>query len=111
MASHLKRSNTNIDCVKLGKQRPLQRLRSNSEPRLDILSSIIDELDSKGRTRLFYAARSGRNEIARALLEAGCNPDIQDADRNTALHEAVENSHSEMVRLLIRYGKYISKNI
>ena len=69
--------------------------------------SDINKVDAKGRSLLFYAARFDQPEVAVQLLAAGCNPDICDLDGNTALHEAAENGHLEVVKLLVQNGKFI----
>ena len=85
--------------------RQLSRQRSNSTPTL-CTSGDVNAKDSKGRTLLFYAAKYGQTEIARQLLDAGCDPNIADCNKNTALHEATDGSHLEVVKLLIKNGMY-----
>ncbi|XP_069108128.1 POTE ankyrin domain family member G-like [Argopecten irradians] len=83
----------------------LCRQRSNSEPnRLSLDENGVNATDSSGRSLLFCAVRYGQVEVARGLLESRCDPNIPDEYRNIALHEAVERSHPDLVRLLIKYG-------
>eukprot|EP00854_Cymbomonas_tetramitiformis_P010494 gene10494-12412_t len=43
-----------------------------------------------GRTALHHACLTGKIDVAKALLEAGCDPNIDDADLNTCLHIAAK---------------------
>ena len=93
-----------VEHVKL--HRELSRQRSNSVPTLcNVASGDVNAKDSKGRTLLFYAAKYGQTEIARQLLEAGCDPNIADCNKNSPLHEATDGSHLDIVKLLIKNGK------
>lgn len=42
--------------------------------------------------------------LVRLLLEAGADPNAQQEDGSTPLHEAVHRSHSELVELLLTHG-------
>ena len=86
--------------------RQLCRKRSNSTP-TNCTSGDVNSKDRKGRTLLFYAAKYGQTEIARQLLDAGCDPNIVDCNKNTALHMATDGSHLEVLKLLIKNGKLI----
>jgi ankyrin repeat protein len=57
-----------------------------------------------GLTPLLFAARDGRVEGARVLLEAGADPNIVDPDRHTALILALMNGHVDVAATLIRGG-------
>ena len=57
-----------------------------------------------GTTALMLAAEYGRVEIARLLLEAGADEDLQNQDGKTALMLAVESGHAEIARLLLEAG-------
>ncbi|CAG2243911.1 uncharacterized protein LOC143059755 [Mytilus galloprovincialis] len=83
--------------------RQLCRQRSNSTPTLcNVASGDVNAKDSKGRTLLYYAAKYGQTEIARSLLDAGCDPNITDCNKSTALHEATDGSHLDVIKLLIK---------
>jgi len=56
------------------------------------------------RTPLIAAARRGANAAAAWLLDHDANPNVYDAAGSTALIEAVQGNHVEMVALLIRKG-------
>ena len=85
--------------------RQLCRKRSNSTSIINT-SGDVNSKDSKGRTLLFYAAKYGQTEIAKQLQEAGCDPNITDCNKSTALHEATDGSHLEVVKLLIKNGRF-----
>jgi ankyrin repeat protein len=60
--------------------------------------------DSKGRTPLILAARMGDEVIFKAvaaLKRPPPNPDLQDAQGSTALIEAAQRGHANMVNILI----------
>lgn len=50
------------------------------------------------------AARNGNNEMAKHLLDAGADKDVQGRNGWTALHEACHASRMEVVQTLIVYG-------
>lgn len=52
-----------------------------------------------------YAARHGRIEICRLLLDAGADVNVQTSSgRATALHRAAYSGHCDVVRLLLQRG-------
>ena len=57
-----------------------------------------------GQTALVIASRKGFVRIVRLLLEAGADPDIQDACKFTALMHAADLGHVSIVRLLLNHG-------
>ena len=57
-----------------------------------------------GMTPLLYAARDGRIDIARALLDAGAEVNLADANGITPLIAAITNNHPETARFLIDRG-------
>jgi ankyrin repeat protein len=60
--------------------------------------------DNAGNTPLQIAALQGYVDIVRFLLENGCEVDTRNIDRDTALIDAVENGHVEVVKLLLIHG-------
>src|SRR5688572_16370123 len=57
-----------------------------------------------GLTPLLFAARDGRVDSARVLLDAGADPNIVDPDRHNALVLALINGHVDVAATLIRAG-------
>src|SRR6185295_15060598 len=59
-------------------------------------------------TPLMYAARDGRLESARLLLEAGAAIEQPDANAITPLIAAIANNHPDVARLLIERGANVN---
>ena len=57
-----------------------------------------------GLTPLLFAAREGCVECARALVEAGANPDLSDPKGVTPLFLAIDNFHFDLAKYLIEAG-------
>jgi uncharacterized protein len=57
-----------------------------------------------GFTALMLAARQGSADAARALVDAGAAPDIQDPDGTPALTVAIVNGHHEVAQVLLERG-------
>jgi uncharacterized protein len=57
-----------------------------------------------GLTPLLFAARDGKVESAKALLESGADPNLVDPDRHTPLIVALMNGHVDVAATLIRGG-------
>ena len=58
-----------------------------------------------GETPLMFAARTGRPEAVKLLLEAGAKVDAKDTMRQTtALMWAAEQGHAEVIELLVAAG-------
>ncbi len=60
--------------------------------------------DRFGRNAVWHAARAGRLEELRTLLEAGVDADLADVDGETPLHAAARNADTEIVTLLLEHG-------
>ena len=79
------------------------------EPNLNLVSDLItlganldwQDEDNGNRTPLHWAAWRGRVEIARMLIDAGANLDIQDDQGQTPLHWAAKYGREEIARMLI----------
>ena len=61
-----------------------------------------------GMTALLYAARDGRGELARSLLDAGASVNRAEANDITPLLMALTNNHMSVARLLIERGADIN---
>jgi ankyrin repeat protein len=53
---------------------------------------------------LVFAAKFGRTDVVRYLLDLGVDPASCDGDHMTALHVAAANRHLDVVRLLLAHG-------
>jgi ankyrin repeat protein len=73
---------------------------------LDVAKYLIQKVDningnSKDGTPLMAAVVKGHTEIAKALIGAGADPNLTDANGATALHYAVLFNNQELVSLLM----------
>jgi hypothetical protein len=87
--------------------RELWRIAENGAT--DELEDVLPQADinarnEHGMTALMRAARLGRLQMARVLLEHGADPNVTRSDNFTALSLAAFFGHSEIVELLMRYG-------
>lgn len=64
----------------------------------------INVADYAGNTPLQIAALNGYVEIVKLLVDAGCNLDCVNNDKDTPLLDAVENDHLEVVKILLAAG-------
>jgi len=64
----------------------------------------INVADYAGNTPLQIAALNGFDDIVKLLVDAGCNLDCVNNDKDTPLLDAVENGHLEVVRILLAAG-------
>jgi hypothetical protein len=55
-----------------------------------------------GSTALLQALKTGRDEVAKYLLDSGCNPDLPSKDGDSPLHIAVSTNNDGLVRLLLK---------
>ena len=59
---------------------------------------------ANGMSMLMTAAKDGREDIARQLLQAGADPNLVNDDENNALWFACYSDHCDLLRLLIEHG-------
>jgi hypothetical protein len=71
---------------------------------LQMESISIDARDASGRTALLLAVLHRHEEVARALLERGADPNIADADGRTPLAVARDQNQGPMVEALLQAG-------
>ncbi|KAF7172799.1 hypothetical protein CNMCM5623_004935 [Aspergillus felis] len=64
----------------------------------------LNVADNAGNTPLQIAALEGCAPIVKFLLEAGCDIDTKNIDKDTPLIDAVENGHLDVVKLLLEAG-------
>ena len=75
-------------------------------PEFKFLTSgmVITALPKGGWTPLMYAARQGSIDAAKALLEAGANPNLTDPDGTTAIMIAIINAHFDLAAMMAEKG-------
>jgi len=61
-------------------------------------------VDMDGQTVLHVAASAGRLETVEALLDRGCDSNVQDFTGHTALQRAAAGGHLDIARLLVTQG-------
>ena len=64
----------------------------------------IDAPDAHGSTALLLAAKAGRTDVAKRLIEAGADIGAIDASGQTALSAAVYADNAEIAALLLSHG-------
>jgi ankyrin repeat protein len=57
-----------------------------------------------GNTPLMLASLYGKAEVAKALMDAGCDLNLQNKAKGTALHQACFFSHPQIVEMLLSAG-------
>ncbi|KAI1467228.1 uncharacterized protein F4812DRAFT_451527 [Daldinia caldariorum] len=60
--------------------------------------------DYAGNTPLQVASLNGHEQIVQLLIDAGCNLDCRNSDKETPLLDAVENGHLGVVKILLKAG-------
>ncbi|KAL2271651.1 hypothetical protein VTJ83DRAFT_1022 [Remersonia thermophila] len=75
-----------------------------AKQRLQERPEDINVADYAGNTPLQIAALNGYDDIVRLLVDAGCNLDCVNNEKDTPLLDAVENGHLEVVKILLEAG-------
>lgn len=101
-ALHLAAKSGNLEAVRL----LLSSYRDAAS--LSELQQFIDSTDEGGWTPMVWASEVGNADMVSAFLACGANPNICDAESNTALHWATLSEKIETVMLLIRGGCNLS---
>jgi ankyrin repeat protein len=93
------RANLFLNAVKHGEAQTVRRLLAEDP-------SLVGLSHDDGSSPLALAARTGRLEVLRALLEAGAarRPEGDPAGPPTALMQAAAAGQAEAVSLLLRHG-------
>ena len=71
---------------------------------IDAGTDLDEREPTMGSTPLISAAVFGRTEVARALIEAGADVNIQNNEGSTALHTAAFLCRTEIVEMLLAHG-------
>ena len=72
------------------------------------LGCPLDAKTLTGRTALFAACLVNARDIARLLLDAGAETNLQDVEGSTCAHLAAGQGHPEVIQLLANYGAFLS---
>ncbi|MFC1478069.1 ankyrin repeat domain-containing protein [Candidatus Margulisiibacteriota bacterium] len=68
-----------------------------------VLPILLKEANN-GKTALMVAAKRGRTEVVKLLIEAGADLNLKNVEDRTALMIAAEKGHTEIIKLLIEAG-------
>jgi ankyrin repeat protein len=71
---------------------------------LDADQGLLEAKDAQGATGLHRAAREGRDDVLRLLLDRGLGANVVDNKMVTALHEACSNARLGCAKLLLERG-------
>ncbi len=74
------------------------------ESTLDRDRSVLDALDSQGKTALFHAAHNNRFAAVKLLVERGADVNRSDAVGTAALHRTSQQCSDELIQYLIDHG-------
>src|SRR5262249_29631513 len=80
------------------------RAKANDWPNQMTSEPRVQYRPTGGLTPLLYAARSGCQPCAEALLKAGADIDLPNPDGMTPLMMAIDNSHYELAPYLLNQG-------
>ncbi|CAK7274112.1 hypothetical protein SEPCBS119000_006003 [Sporothrix epigloea] len=75
-----------------------------AKQRLEERPEDLNVADFAGNTPLQIAALNGYGNIVKLLIDAGCNLECVNHDKDTPLLDAVDNGHLEVVKLLLDAG-------
>ena len=70
--------------------------------------TMVDHIDSSGRTLLCNAAFNGNVNVVRLLLKHGANVNFSDVSRQSPLMLSARQGHSEIVYLLVNCGASVN---
>lgn len=101
-ALHLAAKTRNIDAIRL----MLNSYRETAS--LFNLEKFLNTTDDGGWTSIVWASELGHSAMVSAFLNCSANPNICDAENNTALHWATLSESVETVMLLLQAGCNLS---
>ena len=67
------------------------------------VATIVNEVDSIGRTPLHWAAKGGYLNVVQLLLDYRANATMKDTDGKSALEHAAENGHTTVIQQLLHH--------
>lgn len=90
-------------------QGPLHFCRNASNVTLLLSNGAnIDHKDQLGFTATHAAAKHGKEEVLRTLVNAGANLSVKDNENGTPLHRAIHQKSRSMVEILINAGAEVN---
>ena len=96
-----------IDVIEAGRSGDFEKVQSLLEGNPDFATAT----NQKGHGALQTAAAGGYTALAELLLIHGADVNVKDVgDNATPLHYAAEQSHLEMVKLLVEHGANVDDN-
>jgi uncharacterized protein len=99
--------------MKPGLEKVLAKIRDAQLTEFVGVDAKLEDPNEKGlfgTTPLHITAIWGDVEAARILLDAGAEMDVPAEEDCTALHEAINHGHLEMVKLLVSRGADLNRN-
>ena len=67
--------------------------------------TLIDALDSNGRTPLHFAAAFGRNDVVKYLMEKGASAGTNDDNGESSIAAAIGSDHKDTAQIMIDFSK------
>ncbi|XP_076086810.1 E3 ubiquitin-protein ligase MIB1-like [Mytilus galloprovincialis] len=65
--------------------------------------ATVKEIAKFGRSLAHHASYCGMFALLKAVLEKGCDPNVQDIEGDTALHDAIAKGHDRAVNILLSH--------
>ncbi len=74
------------------------------EALLDADGKLIDDLNDRGQTPIYLAAKNNQLEAVKLLIRRGADPNLSDAVGTAALHRTSQECSDELIQYLIDNG-------